>query len=493
MKPAQKNAVVGERWPVFALVAILVLAAVLRLANLASVPGWWPDEGVMLNIATNLSHGKMQMFSFTYPMNPHPPLFFLLAVPFIKIFGSSILTTRLISALLGTITVFVVYEIGKKIKDSLAGIVAALLVACLPSVILTSRIGLSYELLAALYALTLLLTISWDQKKHYKTLIAASVLASLCAITSYSGIVAIIFIIGFVAIRSWRRLPFAIVFCFLLPVLYVLSMLILSRDPFLHDLRYMFARPETQIGIRQVAGSFSRLWSNFPILILGLLGLIFTKKKVGIYVLGFLLLITLIEFKTRGYWWYMMTFLPLMPLGIACLVSESVSRKKIPLTIAIAFVAVYLIATSLWQSEKKIFIAKTFGLEEEKNFSPSDGAKLRSAVQYINAHTTDDDMVVSSAHISWMLKAKPSDPVLSYVSGDRSTINFPDDMASTGRFVYDPNFQKAKYYLEDKFMRGWFPDQPNIKQNVTEIVHSTWTLIMDLGEFKIYQNPEVSK
>src|SRR5690242_19421220 len=44
-----------------AVVALLVLAAVVRLANLATAPGWDGDEGYNYNIALNLMHGRHQM------------------------------------------------------------------------------------------------------------------------------------------------------------------------------------------------------------------------------------------------------------------------------------------------------------------------------------------------------------------------------------------------------------------------------------------------
>jgi len=481
----------GIELTLLALGLIVVVAAILRFVNLSTTPGWWPDEGVMLNIATNLSHGKMQMFSFTYPMNPHPPLFFLLGVPFIKIFGSSILSLRILSALLGTASTIIAFLIGRKMKNDLAGLLSALLVAVTPAIILTSRIALSYELLSTLYLLTLLLVLVWDQKKRDVMLVLASVVAGLCTITSYGGVVAIVFLLVFVAFRNWRKLPICLVFSPLPAVIYIAVMLALDRNAFLHDIKYMLIRPESQIGAMQILQSFKSLVIGFPVLMIGLIGFFFAKRKTGIFVLGFALLIALIEFKTRGYWWYMMTFLPIMTLGLSIFIAEVIFKVRIFRILGI-IIATMTIVISLYQSLETTLVNKSFGLIEERIFSPEDLEKLKLVTNFVNDNTTGEDTVLSSAHISWMLHALPSDPILSYVSHNKSTTNFPDDMQKTGRFVYDPDFKRAKYHLEDKFMRNWFPGQPGIEENVLRPIHDNWDIIFDFGEFKLYANPELN-
>ena len=59
-----------------ALLAIVTLAAALRLPHLASNPGWDGDEGYNYNIAFNLAHGHHQMFALDFAFVQHPPLFF---------------------------------------------------------------------------------------------------------------------------------------------------------------------------------------------------------------------------------------------------------------------------------------------------------------------------------------------------------------------------------------------------------------------------------
>src|SRR5918911_5557492 len=79
------------------LLAIVALAAALRLLHLASNPGWDGDEGYNYNIAYNLAHGHHQMFALDFAFVQHPPLFFALAAGLFHLLGPSMLALRLVS------------------------------------------------------------------------------------------------------------------------------------------------------------------------------------------------------------------------------------------------------------------------------------------------------------------------------------------------------------------------------------------------------------
>src|SRR2546423_8457948 len=79
------------------LLAIVALAAALRLPHLASNPGWDGDEGYNYNIAFNLAHGHHQMFALDFAFVQHPPLFFALAAGLFRLPGPSMLALRLLS------------------------------------------------------------------------------------------------------------------------------------------------------------------------------------------------------------------------------------------------------------------------------------------------------------------------------------------------------------------------------------------------------------
>src|SRR5919198_1085496 len=79
------------------LLAIMALAAALRLLHLASNPGWDGDEGYNYNIAFNLAHGHHQMFALDFAFGQHPPLVFALAAGLFRLLGPTMLALRLLS------------------------------------------------------------------------------------------------------------------------------------------------------------------------------------------------------------------------------------------------------------------------------------------------------------------------------------------------------------------------------------------------------------
>lgn len=471
------------------LILILILGFVFRVVNLRTVPGWWPDEGVMLNIATNLLHGKLQMFAFTYPMNPHPPIFFITAIPFIKILGANILAVRSVGAITGSVSIILVYIIAKELGGKVTGTMAALLAATFPTILLTSRIGLSYELLSMLFLLNLTLLIFWSKNKNLNYLIMASIIAGLCSVTSYVGIAAIVFTLTFVCLNDWRKLIHAAIYCVLPFLLYLTIFICIDKQAFVHDILYLFTRPESSNGSKQLVESYKKLFLASPFMISMAIGFFLSKNRLGVLTLLYILIISLLEFTTRGYWWCMLSFMPLVVIGPAVTLGFLIEQQKY-WRVAAVLIFVMIFGIFTFDSYKKIFIDKTFHLVEEKIFAPKSQEKLEFAVNYINQNTNATDMVISSPHISWMIHAKPTDPILSYVSHDRATTNFPDDMNSTGRFVYNPDYNNAKYYLEDNFMTNWFDHQPFIKESVLDPIRNSWIMVMDNGEFKVYENPK---
>src|SRR5581483_10324553 len=84
-------------WPGLSLLAILGLAALLRLPHLATNPGWDGAEGYNYNLALNLMQGRHQMFALDFVFVQHPPLYFALAAGLFRLFGPSMLALRLLS------------------------------------------------------------------------------------------------------------------------------------------------------------------------------------------------------------------------------------------------------------------------------------------------------------------------------------------------------------------------------------------------------------
>jgi len=134
----------GHVWTL-ALASIVALAAFVRFYHLGS-------ESIWLDEATSLFLARMdlrQMIGWT-SADIHPPLYYSLLHYWLAL-GTSEAAIRGLSALAGTLTVPVVYGIGRLLFDRSAGLVAAALMALSPY-------HLWYSQEARMYALVTLLT-----------------------------------------------------------------------------------------------------------------------------------------------------------------------------------------------------------------------------------------------------------------------------------------------------------------------------------------------
>ncbi|WP_126662424.1 glycosyltransferase family 39 protein [Haloterrigena salifodinae] len=130
---------------------IVLIAAALRLFRLES-ESYWVDEVVSVTIVTSNTPSELLV---SVPGNdPHPPLYYLILSGWTALFGTSELTARLLSALVGVATVVVLYGVGRRLFDREVGAIAAVLVAVSPFHVWYSQEVRMYNLLALLTAIS---------------------------------------------------------------------------------------------------------------------------------------------------------------------------------------------------------------------------------------------------------------------------------------------------------------------------------------------------
>jgi hypothetical protein len=128
--------------------ALCVAGAAIRFATLGE-QSFWLDEAVTGRLM-RLGFGGMLR---AIPRSEStPPLYYILAWFWTRAFGVSEVGLRSLSALLGTLTIPLVYAAAARLFDRRAGIVAAALAAFAPLLIWYSQEARSYALLVALCA-----------------------------------------------------------------------------------------------------------------------------------------------------------------------------------------------------------------------------------------------------------------------------------------------------------------------------------------------------
>jgi len=136
-----------------AVVGLTLLAAVLRFTGIGH-QGFWYDEAVT-NQLVHLSFSKM--LAVVGQTQATPPVYFVVAWVWARLFGFGEAGLRSLSALAGVATVPVVYGLGRELISPRAGIVGAALTACSPMLVWYSQEARSYSLLVLMSAVSLLM------------------------------------------------------------------------------------------------------------------------------------------------------------------------------------------------------------------------------------------------------------------------------------------------------------------------------------------------
>ncbi len=113
--------------PLWAPPLITLLALALRVARLDFQPLWW-DEGWSLYFATS----NLPAMLARTAEDIHPPFYYALLHGWITLFGPGPVAVRTLSVLVGTLTVPVLYALGRRLFGPAAGLLAALVIAVAP-------------------------------------------------------------------------------------------------------------------------------------------------------------------------------------------------------------------------------------------------------------------------------------------------------------------------------------------------------------------------
>jgi uncharacterized membrane protein len=144
-------------WPAL-LAAIVAVGAALRFATLG-VQSFWLDEAVTHDLVTR---PLWAMLSAIPHSESTPPLYYVAAWIWVRVFGAGEVGLRSLSALFGTATIVVLALIARRLAGSRAGLAAAALAATSPLLIWYGQEARAYALLVLLCALSVWLLARGD-------------------------------------------------------------------------------------------------------------------------------------------------------------------------------------------------------------------------------------------------------------------------------------------------------------------------------------------
>ncbi len=163
------------------LAVIVLIGAVLRFGTLSS-QSYWLDEATTVH---EMHLGFGALLHQVHVNETTPPLYFILAWLWSKVFGTSEAGLRSLSALLGTLAIPIAYLCGRELMTRAAGIVAAALAALSPFLIWYSQEARSYMLFTVLCGLSFWFFARSLRDPSHRNLAWWAVCSSLAVLTHF--------------------------------------------------------------------------------------------------------------------------------------------------------------------------------------------------------------------------------------------------------------------------------------------------------------------
>jgi uncharacterized membrane protein len=168
-------------------IGLTVLAAVLRFYGLGH-QGFWFDEA---NTALLVKFSPGTMLGLIPQTESTPPLYYMVAWVWSRVFGDHEAGLRSLSAVCGVLTVPVAWAAARALVSRRAALIVCALTACNPLLIWYSQEARSYELLVLLTAVTLL-AFAYAREAPSALTVGAWALASALALaTHYYAVVTV--------------------------------------------------------------------------------------------------------------------------------------------------------------------------------------------------------------------------------------------------------------------------------------------------------------
>jgi uncharacterized membrane protein len=166
-------------------IVFLGIAIFLRIINITSEQ-LWIDEGGSISYAKS----SLNIFWTRIINDIHPPLYYVILKGWIFIWGDSVASCRLLSAIFSILTLPILYFIGKEIKDERLGLIIIFLYSISPFSIYYANEVRSYSLIHLLFTISLYFAIKCIKTPNIsKNYTFIGIIGTLLIYTHYIGII----------------------------------------------------------------------------------------------------------------------------------------------------------------------------------------------------------------------------------------------------------------------------------------------------------------
>jgi 4-amino-4-deoxy-L-arabinose transferase-like glycosyltransferase len=190
-----------NKWRV-AFVVLALVYFVLILLFLTKQPMNWDEIG-NLNRALELKGGFYNSFvrdSF------YPPLYSCLTMVSFDLFGVSLFSARLVSAVFSILSLWVVFELAYSLYGGKAALISAVLLAVMPGYFWLSRLALLEVMLVFFFTLSLYLFYRWINSRKNWLLVLSGLALGFGFLTKYQVISVVVVMIAVMVVLGWGQL-----------------------------------------------------------------------------------------------------------------------------------------------------------------------------------------------------------------------------------------------------------------------------------------------
>jgi uncharacterized membrane protein len=145
----------------------------------------WLDETITANVAKMPVTEIIKNFSIK---DFHPPLHYLFLNFWVKIFGNSVIAMRLTSVIFSLITIWLIYKIGKEIKNEKTGLWAAIILGVNPLFVYFSQELRMYMMAVMWLNGAIYFFVKINKKPNWKNILGFNILIFLSFLTFYGSI-----------------------------------------------------------------------------------------------------------------------------------------------------------------------------------------------------------------------------------------------------------------------------------------------------------------
>jgi 4-amino-4-deoxy-L-arabinose transferase-like glycosyltransferase len=119
-----------------------------------------------------------------------------------------------------------------------------------------------------------------------------------------------------------------------------------------------------------------------------------------------------------------------------------------------------------------------------------DTTEVQKAAEFINLHTSKDDLVIGNSNIGWLLHCRNADYIQATAWAGLNTFTF-DPSPPKERFLFAPDLNAAKYAVIGDIEQRWTFSQPNVSTLVKKLADDKWIIVWQGPNYTIAQNPRL--